>query len=59
MPPLMTKRQLTDFLGISTRTIDLYRRLGLVRSIKIRGTVRFPAPYVIDLLTKHQEPAIA
>jgi hypothetical protein len=56
MPPLMTKLQLASFLNVHPRTIDIYRKLGLIRSIKVRGTVRFPSPFVLDFLNRHQEP---
>lgn len=58
MPPLMSKKQLADFMGVSTKTIDLYRKLGLIDAIKVRGTVRFPSPYVVEFLRRHQEVTI-
>lgn len=57
MPNMMTKLQLADFLSVSTRTIDLYRRLGLIRAVKVRGMVRFPSPQVLDFLSRHLEVA--
>jgi predicted site-specific integrase-resolvase len=57
MPPLMNKRQFATFLGISATTLDIYRKLGLIHSIKVRGTVRFTSSQVLDFLQRHQEAA--
>jgi predicted site-specific integrase-resolvase len=55
MPALMNKEQLANFLGVSTSTVDVYRRLGLLKSLKVRGAVRFPRAYILDFLQQHLE----
>ena len=57
MLPLMNKRQLASFLNVHEKTLDTYRKLGLIRSIKVRGTVRFTSSHVLDFLQRHQESA--
>jgi predicted site-specific integrase-resolvase len=55
MPSLMNKQQLATFLGVSKGTVDVYRKLGLIKSLKVRGRVRFPRAYVLDFLWAHLE----
>jgi predicted site-specific integrase-resolvase len=55
MPTLMNKQQLATFLGVSESTVDVYRKLGLLKSLKVRGKVRFPRAYVLDFLLAHLE----
>lgn len=55
MPPMMTKKQLANFLGVSPRTVDTFRKVGLLHSVKVRRTIRFPSPAVSAFLRQHQE----
>ena len=55
MPRLMTRNQFADFMQVSTSTVDAWRRLGLVRSMKTRNRVYFARNDVLDFLCRHQE----
>jgi hypothetical protein len=55
MPPLMTKRQLKEFMGTPTRVSELLRKIGVNQTIEVRGTVRFLRPDIAELLRQHRE----
>jgi excisionase family DNA binding protein len=38
---LLTRKQLAEHLGVSTRTVDRWRRAGLLREFRQGGVVRF------------------
>ena len=38
---LLSKKEAASYLRCSTRTIDRYRAMGLLRAAKLRGTVLF------------------
>jgi hypothetical protein len=55
---MMTRQEFAAFMGVSLKTVDLYRKLGLLASVKVRGIIRFPAPYVTDFFRRHLEPSL-
>jgi len=57
MPSIFSKQQVAEMLGVSPRTVDTYRKTGLLDSIVVRGRVRFVPNELITFLQKHAESA--
>jgi excisionase family DNA binding protein len=55
---ILTKKEAAQQLRISTRTIDRYRAVGLIRGIKVRQKVLFVKSQLESLLSKHVERVV-
>jgi len=51
---LLTKREAAEYLRISERTLDRYRGLKLINSVKVRNVVRFAQSDLEDFLKRHR-----
>lgn len=51
---LLTKRETADFLRVSERTLDRLRQSKLIKSVKVRGGVRFEQKDVEKFLRQHR-----
>jgi excisionase family DNA binding protein len=54
VPKLLTKKEAANRLTISTRTLDRFRRLGLLQAVKVRNVVRFRESDLDDFLSRHR-----
>jgi excisionase family DNA binding protein len=55
MPKLLTRREAAQYLRVSERTIDRYRRAKLIRTVKVWGIVRLRREDLDNLLQQNTE----
>lgn len=53
MNQLLTRAQAATLLGIHINSVDNYRRLGLLPTVKIRGMVRIRMEDIACLIERH------
>jgi excisionase family DNA binding protein len=52
---LIDRRQMAEAAGVSKRTIDTWREMGIIPFLKIGGVIRFDRDQVIASLREHYE----
>lgn len=55
MDNMLTKREVCKRLEVSSRTLDRWRAMGLLKSFKRGGIVRFKESEVMAFVNKHHK----
>jgi excisionase family DNA binding protein len=50
---LVTRAEAATLLGVHVNTVDNYRRLGLLPTVKVRGLVRLRQQDIVEFVERH------